>query len=233
MPTPPTFVSATTTANWTSTTTPLTVSQTVSAGDYLAIFAGAGDGSSWSLPTGGGLTYTLQQSTTSGSGCAIWTATSASSQSFTLSIGRTSGTDFWGFTSLRFSGASGVGASGVAATTNAAPAVTFTTQASNSAVACAVFDFNDADGSSRTWRTINGITPTAGNGLELIYSHGNSHYTIYVGYWSDAGAAGSITAGLTAPSTMWPSTEAVEIKGSSSSAAGFPPREISQYTGFF
>lgn len=219
----PTFVASYAPAsNWTSTTTPKTQSVTVAAGDALAVFGGT-EGSAYTLatPTGGSLTYTLQQSivTASYSPAYAWTALPGGSQTFTLSDAMTGG-GAWGDIAYRFSGSTGIGNTAKTNSNSGAAALTFSTSQDHSAVACLVLDWNGLSGSSRTWETVNSITPTAGNGYEQAYTLDAGNYTIYSAYWPDAGTAGSVTVGLSAPSGMQYSIIAVEILGT---AAALPP----------
>ena len=228
----PTFVASYVPAsNWTSTTTPKTQSVTVAAADVLAIF-GATEGLSYTLatPTGGSLTYTLQQSIVLSSYCPAyaWTALPGSGQTFTLSDAM-SGGGAWGDIAYRFSGSNGIGNTAKTNSNSGAAALTFSTSQSHSAVACIVLDWNGLSGASRTWETVNSITPTAGNGYEQAYTLDASNYTIYSAYYPDAGAAGSVTVGLSAPSGMQYSIIAVEILGTASAASPNPgPKIINQ-----
>ena len=128
--------------------------------------------------------------------------------------------DWWGFAVLRFSGSAGIGATPAAEqeTNNTAPSLTFTTTGDNSAIVVFVGDWNSADGASRVWRTVNSITPTAGNGFETTYARDAARYTVHIGYYPDAGAAGSKTVGLSAPTTMKASIVAVEVRGTAGAA---------------
>jgi fibronectin-binding autotransporter adhesin len=213
MSTPPTFVAEYEVSDWQITTTPRTMSVTVAAGDYLVVIAGTEESNNLQTPTGGGLTYTLQQQVTVSSyaGVSIWTAPCASSQTFTLSVAITGGQAF-GFNVLRFSGCSGIGASNKTNAASGTPSLGLTASGDNSAIVCIDTDWNAADGASRAWRSINGITPTAGNGLEVTYSRNASRYTVYGAYWSDAGTAGSKTVGLTTPGQKY-AIAAVEVLG--------------------
>jgi len=225
MATPPTF-QAEYEAAWDTTTTPKTVTPTTAAGDILAVFGGVEDFDLATLntPTGNSLTYTQQQAVAvSGNWCAahIWTAPDATGGAgWTLSDTRTAGVAVWGFNCLRFSGSDGVGASAKANTTGA-PSLNITTQADNSAIVVGVFDWNAVDGASRTWRTVNGITPAAGDGEKTYFTNG-VNYTVYGAYYSDAGAAGVKTVGLSAPTGQEYSIVAVEIKGTAGGAAAAP-----------
>jgi hypothetical protein len=118
---------------------------------------------------------------------------------------------------LQFRDSDGVGAS-VSNNTTGTPSISITTTQDNSAVAVIIIDWNAADGASRTWLTVNSITPTSGNGGERTYFRNASFYTVYAAYWSDVGAAGAKTVGLSAPGSQQYSIIAVEVKGAASSA---------------
>lgn len=228
MPTPPTFVTEYET-DWSATTTPKTISVTVSAGDTLAIFGMTGDAAfTLATPTGGGLTYLLKQSVVVASygTVYIWTTTSGSSQTFTLSISESGGSALWAYNALRFSGSSGIGASNKTNVNGGAPSLGLTTTGDNSAIVVANVDWNAADGTTRTWRTAN----TAAT--EVTYFRDAANYTVYGAYHADSGAAGSKTVGLSAPSGQKYSIAAVEILGSSTTSTPPPPIFPSQYGGF-
>lgn len=145
----------------------------------------------------------------------LWTYPVPTSENLTVTITRTSSSGTFGGSVLRFTGSDGVGASAQAHTTGA-PSLDITTEADNSAIVVAVGDWNAIDGASRTWRTVNSITPTSGNGYEVSYYFSGSTYTIYVAYYPDAGAAGIKTVGLSAPSGQQYAIAAIEVKGAAS-----------------
>jgi hypothetical protein len=213
MATPPTCEAEYETAWSTVAAGAKTASVTVGVGDVLVI-CGITESNTYTLatPTGGGLTYTLAQSivTADYTACYAWTAVSASSQTFTLSVTMSGGTGYWGFNALRFSATDGVGASTKTNVLSGAPSLALTTGTDNAAIVVANGDWNAADGASRTWRTINSITPTSGNGLEHTYARDASRATFYVARWNDAGTAGSKTTGLSAPAGPKYSLIAVE-----------------------
>jgi hypothetical protein len=228
MPTPPTFVAEYET-DWTATTTPKTVSVTVSAGDTLAIFGMTGDASfTLATPTGGGLTYTLQQSVVvSAFGTVyLWTAPAPGSQTFTMSVTESGGSALWAYNCLRFSGSAGVGASNKTNVSGGAPSLGLTTTGANSAIVVASVDWNAVDGASRTWRSA-GTAAT-----EQTYSFTTSQYAVYGAYHADSGAAGAKTVGLTAPTGQKYSIAAMEILGSSATPTPPPVYQMSQYGSF-
>ena len=123
-------------------------------------------------------------------------------------------TGHWGDIALVFTGTAGTGASS-SDTGTGAPSLALTTTGDNSAIAVIVLDANAVSGASRTWLTLNGYTPTAGNGYELDYTLDSGNYGVYVAYYPDAGPGGSAkTVGLSAPSGMKYTAVAYEILGS-------------------
>lgn len=220
MATPPTFVAEYETG-FGESTSPETSAVTVATNDILAILGVVEDSATTlATPTGGGYTYTLQQNSNVASNCNVygWTAPISSGQSYSVSIEDAGdGSHWWGYNPLRFSGSDGVGAS---SKTNAsgAPSLSITTSFDNSAIVVAVGDWNAVDGTTRTWRTVNGTAPSAGNGFEKTYFRDASHYGVYMAYYPDAGTAGAKTVGLTAPSGQKYAIVAVEIRGSTGAA---------------
>lgn len=223
MSTPPTFV-AEYESVWNTGTTPKTTSVTIDQNDVFVII-GVAENSSTVVgpPTGGsGITYTHQQSVTVASNARVsaWTAIGPSTQTYTISVPSDSGTNWYGFNVFRFSGSDGVGATAKTNSTGA-PSLALVTTGDNSAIACANGDFVAVDGASRTWRTINSITPAAGDG-EKTYFRDAVHYAAYGAYWSDVGAAGSKTTGLTAPTGQTFGIVAVEVFGTATPEIGIP-----------
>lgn len=228
MATPPTFVGRHVPAtNWSGTTTPITNTFTPGSGNILCT-VGGDENCATTLSISGGPTWTLQQSnvTVANSDCAnyAWTATGAGS-SFTLSVARSATSASFGFDCLEFSGSDGVGASNKnRGLTGAHPTLGLTTTQDNSAIVVIVVDFNARDGAARVWDTVNGITPTAGNSLEVDYFRNVSTYAIYAAYWSDVGAAGAKTVGVDngAATSMQAAIIAVEVKGAAGAAVSLP-----------
>lgn len=123
---------------------------------------------------------------------------------------------------LQFSGTAGIGAKATqAGNGTAAVSLSITTTFDNSAIAYLFADWSATDAATRTHRTVNGFTPTAGNGQEVTYYRDTTNWTVVVAYIPDAGAAGAKTVGLTTPSTGRWLGAAVEVQGSA--AAAIPP----------
>ena len=206
---------------------PQTCSVTVDADDVLIV---CGVVSTWinssytiATPTGGGLTYTLEQSIQlTNSYCAVyvWSAIGTSTQTFTLSATQTNNLTKWSYTALRFYGSDGVGASAKTNISSGAPLLALDTLNDNSSVVVVNGDWSCQDGASRTWRTVNSFTPTAGNSAERAYFRNTNDYAVYVGYYDDVGPAGSNNFGLSAPGTQTYAIVALEVKGTGGADTG-------------
>jgi hypothetical protein len=217
---PPIFVAEQETAL--STTTPKNVSGSIAAltNDILVEVAGIElSDRTLGTPTGGtSVTRTARATEDANSSTTAearaWTAPITSDQTFTPSFNASGGGSFIG-TALLFRGSDGVGAAGSTnnGTASGAPSFNLTTLQDNSGIVVVVADWSAIDGAVRTWRTVNGITPTAANGFERSYARNAAAVTYYAAYYPDAGAAGVKTVGLSAPSTMRYVICAVEIKG--------------------
>lgn len=217
----PTFVASYSSA-YSTTTTPKTLSVTTQAGDVLVVYGGVENGNTdLSSPSGNSISFTLQQSVAingSWANAYIWAGTDTTGgTNWTLSCTVTDAWQ-WGFTCLVFRNSDGIGASSAANASSGNPAAAITTTQANSALVAFNADWNVVNGSSRTWNTINSITPTNGNGLERDYAFVSSHWTSYGAYWNDVGASGSKTVGLSAPAGQKWSIVGVEVKGSTPGA---------------
>lgn len=207
--TAPTFVAEYETAFNTSTSPKTTASFNAVAGDYL-ICVGLSEDANFPLSTPtntqGALTWSLKQSIVVSSYCTnyIWTAPVTSTMTgMTVSNARASG--HFGINVLHYRDSDGIGTS-VKANASGAPSISITASA-NSALITSVSDWNAVSGASRTWRTIN-VAAT-----EQSYVLDAGLYGIYVARYTDAGTAGSKTAGLSAPTGMKYSVIALEVLG--------------------
>lgn len=215
--TPPTLVGTAEAPYGTTGTSKTSGSVSVNQNDVLAVVALASDPVTFSnIDDTDGNTWTLQQSINVSQFCSayVWTATANATDSITVSMDSSSSAAHWGFTVYVWRGSSGVGNSNKTNVASGAPSLALTTAQDNSAILTGNGDWNAGSGTSRTWRTVNSITPTSGNGLETKYLQDTSFYTVYEAYWNDAGTAGSKTVGLSAPTGQKYSIVAVEIKGS-------------------
>lgn len=184
------------------------------AGDILVCKAINENSDTFATPTGGtGFTWTQRVNIgTAGSNgrVTIWTGVSASSQSVTVSVQATTSNDQHGIDVEQWRDHSGVGQvwSGQIASGTGAPTATATSAGSNSAISMAVTDYTASATTGKTYRTAN-----AGTFTETAATQVASHYTYYLGYHADSGAAASKTIGLSAPSAMRWTLGAVEILG--------------------
>jgi hypothetical protein len=208
-----------------TTTSPKSVTVSWLAGDVI-VWTGQCEGYNTSgdnvvlTPTATGLTFAEQQAVAvSDYGYVrVMTAVAAGSGSSvsvsTEKTGNNSGYNMaWGASVKVWRGSDGVGASSKTNVSSGAPSLDLTTTQVNSAVQVANNDWNATDGASRTWRTVNSVTPTSGNGLETNYFRDAARYTTYAAYYDDVGTAGTKTVGLSAPSGQKYSIVAIEIKG--------------------
>lgn len=220
---------------WNTTGTSKTASVTLGAGDVLVVKASVENTNvTLSTPTGGGLTWTLRQAYTTAnySPIYVWTASSSSAQTFTLSVGASGTSATWGFAWEVWSGSGGVGASTKGQASSGAPSLAITTTGASSALSVLSSDWNAVTG-TRTYRTVNGFTPTAGgSGESGAYPGDGSSYGAYSSYYPNAGTASAQTVGMTAPTGQKYNIAAVEIlAGAASSDAGTVSATLPKLTG--
>lgn len=231
----PVYVGDSGTDLWNTTSasaTYVTDSFSVTTNNILVGLGGFSNLESWTLAisnSGTAHTWTERQKVSVANYCLAygWTAPAAATQSNTATFtrgGSGSATLFGGIV-LQFSGSDGVGASAKTNVASGAPSLSITTTQDNSAIVVFVLDWSAVDGASRTWRTVNSVTPTAANGLERSYFRDSAQYTVYSAYYSDAGTAGAKTVGLSAPGAQKYSIIAVEIKGTAAAATSPPPAQ--------
>lgn len=208
----------------------------VLTGDILVVFGLIeSGGGAFSTPAGGSLTYTQQQKPNADndalhSQAYLWTATASAGATFNITSTMTGGTYNCGIGCYVFRAAAlGTPVTAGNEASGTAPSLAITTVGANSAVVYAGEDWNGVSGASRTWRTINSITPTSGNGAEKLYAlNSGSGATFYSAYWSDVGAAGSQTTGMTAPTGQQQNAVVIEIQGAAAAASVPQPVIISQ-----
>jgi len=211
----PTFIASYSTVYNTAGTNK-TTSVTTQAGDTLIVYGGGDtDGTNpivLSTPTGNGVSLTLLQSiaVANRSSAFIWSGTDTTGgTNWTMSCDGNINGPVWGFTCVVFRNSGGSGNSNSLGTFGA-PTLGLTTTQNNSAIVVFNNDYTPLDGASRIWDTVNGITPTSGNGLELTYNF-NGNITVYGAYYNDAGVAGTDTVGLSAPTGQTYSIVAAEV----------------------
>lgn len=188
MATPPTFVGHFEGASWDTTTSPKTTGTfNTAANDVLVSLAGEESDTgtevfTWSNSVTA-LTWTKQPETTGTTNSDGWaqaaTAIASAITGTAVTASRAGTAVKYNHATLQFSGSAGIGAE-AHSTAGAAgsPSLSITTTADNSAIVCLFVDWNAADGTTRTWRTVNGITPTAANGLERVYFRNALNYTV-------------------------------------------------------
>jgi hypothetical protein len=211
----PTLVADYDSPPWNATTSPKTVSVTAADGDLLVVGAATENANTTvPVPTGGtGITWSLVRQVGTGGlqgYCAAYSATPPA-QTYTHSMTR-SATAQWGYCVARFSGSAGIGAVESTATGGSAPALNITTTQDNSGILVIDSDWNAVNGSSPTFRQINGASPVhlANGGTAGSTWWGNAYY------YADAGPAGVKQVGETAPTGQAPAIIAIEILGTAS-----------------
>jgi hypothetical protein len=207
----PDFVSYTAVADFMATGTPKTVSPAVKVGDRIVV-CGVTEDSTYTMttPSDGVNTYTQAQQLAPASytRVAIWTATAATAATLTISIDRGGGDPHWGFGVLVFRGSDGFGASNSTNVSSGGPSLAVTAAGANSALVFISGDWAAVDGTSRTYRQVNSANPT-----ERTYARNASFYAMYLASYADAGAAGSKTVGLSAPTGQKYTIAVVEVLG--------------------
>lgn len=203
----PTFI-ATYSTSYSNTTITGTMTVTTKPGDLLVIF-GAMENNTANLgtPSGNGIAFTLQTSVGAVSGnyapIYIWSGVdTAGGTNWTLTTSASSTGNSWGTTCYVFRNAA-VGTSAINSVSSVY-SMSITPTKANSAIITYISDWSaQADTQDiRVWQTVNGYTPSAGNGLEKDYQYVNGGYTVYGAYYPDAGATGTKTVGLsTGPGT--------------------------------
>lgn len=224
----PTFVSEHETA-WDNATVGKSVTLSTDADDVVVFLGGIedwgnADTARTSMSASGTLSWTEYEDNGGSSRGRVgaWGAPGQDASNWLLSGTHLGATSFWwGFNALRFSGASGIGAA-VSTNQSAVNAtINITTQQANSAIAVITVDWTALDYPHNPPTNVrNWDSASAGTGVELSYFRNGSHYTVFVGYYPDAGAAGAKTVGCLVGSTQGGhSIAAIEIMG----GAGPPP----------
>lgn len=216
----PTRVSATPSAFNTSTSPQTVAGVAVQAGDLITVRGIGEDGQVvWTTPTSAGLAFTpLGDVGTNGasSRVTVWSADIASPGTISVAMSDTGATGWWGFLVTVWRDHAGIGqvATVNGGTSPNSASLAITTTAANSALEFAFGDWNAIDGTSRTYRSVNGSAAT-----EDSYFRDSAHFAAYAAYYADAGAIGSYTVGTTAPTGQKYTVVAVEVKGGATVAA--------------
>jgi hypothetical protein len=229
--TPPTFVADYEGPSWTGITSPKTTGAfNGSLGDVLVALAARASfdaGSTFTTTSSPAETWTNGTKTagTQGADVDMQPATAVLSAARTgMTVSTAMLTAVPGNNDvLQFTATDGVGTKATqSGNGTAAVSLSITTTFDNSAVAYLFADWSATDATTRTHRTVNGFTPSAGNGQEVVYFRNTTDWAVVGAYIPDAGAAGAKTVGLTTPSTGDWLGIAVEVRGTGA-AATLPP----------
>ena len=222
----PTYVNQYATA-FNNNTSPKTAMNAVSinSGDVLvALGAAENNLATLSISENGSASTTLQRSfvSTDYSSTYGWSYVASGDETITVSFSKAGGTlEYFGANVIRFSGSDGVGASNVANGSSGNPSVSLTTTQANSAIVVICSDWNANSGTQTFTNNFSG-TPTA----LTDYSGDAAHYGVAIAYFPDAGAAGSKTVGMSAPTGQKWAIIAIEVKGTAGGAATSIPPDI-------
>ena len=192
-----------------ATTSPVTFSVTMQAGDYIAVIAETSDSLRVvGTPSGGGLTYTLKASqvTTNWGNAYLWTAQSSTTQTFTLSVTPSGGNAGANLNIIRAYVFGGVSALGNVQQNHAStgnPSLTFTTTHDHSYVIWGSVDWNDVALGTPAY--------SSGASQDLAYHSTAANYFFVKN--ADAGTAGSYTVSITAPTGQKWSAVGIELVG--------------------
>jgi hypothetical protein len=143
------------------------------------------------------------------------TYTATTGENLTVTITSSHVARWFGGNVIRFSGSDGVGASAKAQAASGSPSVNITTTQANSAIVAICGDWNAVSG---TQTFTMGGSSTGWTAL-TDYPGDASHYGVAIGYIGDAGAAGSKTIAMSAPTGQKWSLVVVEVKGTAGAAA--------------
>lgn len=196
-------------------TTPKSVTVSANSGDLIVVRSlneNATD--TLAAPTATGLTFTQQGllgTANTSTRAGIWTATAAATTSYTIQQTQGTSSSWWGFVVSVWRNHGGVGNVGTlpntTGTVTTGSSIPLTTSGANSGIDFVAGDFAaKSAGATRSYRSVNGSAAT-----EDSYFNNTSHYTAYFAYHPDAGAAGSVTVGTTAPASQVADGIAIEI----------------------
>lgn len=180
----------------------------INSGDVL-VAVGAAEGTyTISITENGSASATLQRSSTASnySAAFCWTYIAPAAETITVSF--STSYDYFGCNVIRFSGSNGVGDSNIATGASGNPSVSLTTTQDNSAIVVICTDWNANSGTQTFTSNFSG-TPAA----LTDYPGDASHYGVAIAYFPDAGAAGSKTVGMSAPTGQKWTIIAIEVKG--------------------
>lgn len=219
----PTYVNQyATTFNTTSTPRSVMSSVAISYGDVLVGIVVGENTTTWplALTENGGASWATQQSYSTSDYTAALVSSYVASSNETITVTATqAGGSMFGANIIRFSGSDGIGASNKAQGNSGSPSVSLTTTQANSAIVVVCGDWNAVSGTQTFTNNFSG-TPTA----LTDYPGDNVYYGVAIAYFPDAGAAGSKTVGMSAPTGQKWSIIAIEVKGTAGAATtSIPP----------
>jgi len=214
----PTFVQQYSTA-WNSTTTPKTAMSAVAinSGDVLIGVACTENEAVGpiALTENGTDSWVSQQSSTITNYTIVLASsyTATTGENLTVTVTRAGVIEYFGANVVRFSGSDGVGASNKANGSTGSPSVSLTTTQANSAIVVICGDWNAVSGTQTFTNNFSG-TPSA----LTDFTGDGANYGVAICYFPDAGAIGSKTVGMSAPTGQQWNIIAVEVKGTSAAA---------------
>ena len=221
---PPTLVAAYTRPyNDASTSQNLTV--TTQAGDFLVVYSMTNSTPNIialpTTPTGNGITFSVisdNSSSTTANGMIAWTGTDTTGgTNWTLnSTWSSGGTNPWGFTCLVFRNTTGTDDILYleSASINSPLYVDLETFNNHSGVIAIISDVAGVS-NTHSWLTVDGYTPTLGNGNEHVDMGVNGFHFYHGAYYPDVSTAGIYNFGISyTGSTTSAGMLAIEVKGS-------------------
>lgn len=208
----PTFVAQyATTFNASSTPRSAMSGVAINSSDVLVGIVVGENATTWplALTENGGASWVTQQSysTTDYTAALVSSYVAPANETITVTATQADGSLF-GANVIRFSGSGGIGASNKAQGSSGSPSVSLTTTQANSAIVVVCGDWNAVSGTQTFTNNFSG-TPTA----LTDYPGDGAAYGVAIAYFSDAGAAGSKTVGMSAPTGQKWSIIAIEVKG--------------------
>jgi hypothetical protein len=186
-----------------------TSSFAVTAGDVLVAWALVENNNTGVTVTSSpALTWTVRQDVNVvGYGRAIQsTASVATAGNMTVTFTQNAPPYVFSSGLIRFTGSTGIGASAKANAVGTG-SISLTTTRANSAILYTDADWDAQVGTARTWNT------TVGTPTEITYFYSSGIVTNYVGLYSNSGAIGTKTVGLTSPGSQRYGVVALEILG--------------------
>lgn len=217
----PTLVGHGESTQFTTTTPKSLTGVAVQADDLLLVWQTAGDGLNSTFATAPSVsgtgtvgTWASTEGGTASSQSArgkLWRVDVTGSGSVDLSCVRSAGTSAWGCGWIVVRNHGGVGATNTLGTTSdqTGAQITLTGAVADSMLIYAGSDW-DANTGVATWRTVDGVTPTIGNGAVLVETGDGSTYAARVAQWSSTTSAGSKNTGYS-NLTVRPAGAAIEI----------------------